>query len=886
MLAAAHVRALVRATIGRRAPGKADTMTRMAGAGTDETVMIRSMATYLSVEERGRKTDVRLGAKPVKIGRRPDNDVVLVAPGVAPYHARVEPLGTGHRIVDLGATSGILFHGERVKSHVFADGDVVRIGDPVTGNFVSLSYQDIGKRAQAQQAAPVRRCALDKNEVRIGREDCDLTLPSLQVSRLHAEVRRTIAGHEIVDINSTNGTFVQGHKVDDSQVLRVGDVIQLGPFKLTYTGKSLDQFEQVGALRVDARELTRRTRTGKLLLDHVSLVIEPREFVAIVGSSGAGKTTLMSALAGYHFAEHGALRVNGDDFYANYQSYRGILGYVPQDDILHATLTVEDALTYTARLRMSADTTTAEISARIDRVLADVEMSAHRKQRIVDLSGGQRKRVSIASELLADPSLFFLDEPTSGLDPGLEKKMMYTLRYLADSGRTVVLVTHATANIMQCDQVVFMADGKMVYYGPPAGALQMFGVTSGDFADIYTKLQGRAGDAEAMAHSELAQEYALCMGADPGRKIPPTMAELWELRYQSSEEYRTYVYERQRTRRGPDMEASGALLRAIAPGLHKLQAVMTLPPSAGERIDLPPPVPPPVPVLRQFRILAERYMHLIVSDRRNLMILLLQAPIIGAVILLAARQGALQTPTSTNGRLVLFLLAVVGVWFGVLNSVREVTKEAKIYRRERLANLRIGTYLLSKLAVLAGLCLVQSLVLLAVLALRVDFAPEFTALTPDGFVDLVRTPPLGMWGASLVTVFLTSLSGVGLGLLISTVVSSSDKAMSVVPLALIPQLVFALALMPLPAALASVSYLTGARWGMEALGSIAHLLEPRDMTTCIIPGDPFSCELYATVNYDPSTGHVLAVWGVLGLYTATCLALTAWSLRRVDRRVH
>jgi pSer/pThr/pTyr-binding forkhead associated (FHA) protein len=153
-----------------------------------------------------------------------------------------------------------MFHGERVKSHVFADGDVVRIGDPVTGNFVSLSYQDIGKRAQAQQAAPVRRCALDKDAVRIGREDCDLTLPSLQVSRLHAEVRRTIAGHEIVDINSTNGTFVGGHKVDDSQLLRVGDVIQLGPFKLTYTGKSLDQFEQVGALRVDARELTRRTR--------------------------------------------------------------------------------------------------------------------------------------------------------------------------------------------------------------------------------------------------------------------------------------------------------------------------------------------------------------------------------------------------------------------------------------------------------------------------------------------------------------------------------------------------------------------------------------------------------------------------------------------------
>jgi ABC-type multidrug transport system ATPase subunit len=187
---------------------------------------------------------------------------------------------------------------------------------------------------------------------------------------------------------------------------------------------------------------------------------------------------------------------------------------------------------------MSADTTAAEISARIDRVLEDVEMSAHRQQRIVDLSGGQRKRVSIASELLADPSLFFLDEPTSGLDPGLEKKMMYTLRYLADSGRTVVLVTHATANIMQCDQVVFMADGKMVYYGPPAGALQMFGVTSGDFADIYTKLQGRCGRGGGGRRTASWRGVRVVMGTDPNRTIPPTMAELWELRYQSSESTR------------------------------------------------------------------------------------------------------------------------------------------------------------------------------------------------------------------------------------------------------------------------------------------------------------------------------------------------------------
>jgi ABC-type multidrug transport system ATPase subunit len=843
-----------------RRAGKVATMAAMsAKGGAEDTVLIRSSTTYLSVEDRGRRlTDVRLGPKPLRVGRRPDNDVVVQAPGVAPYHARIEPIGSGHRIIDLENTSGLVFRGQPVRSHVFTDGDVIRIGDRVTGNFVSLVYQDLGKRAQAQLTAPVQRVPLARPVLRLGREGCDLNLPNLQVSRSHAEIRQTGAGHEVVDLGSTNGTFVGGARVH-SHALQPGEVIQIGPFKLTYTGKSLDQLDQVGAMRIDARELTRVTPSGKMILDHVSLVIEPREFVALVGPSGAGKSTLMGALAGYRRAERGQLKVNGDDFYANYDCYRAVLGYVPQDDILHATLTVEDALTFTAKLRLPADTNAAEISARIARVLEEVEMGEHRTQRIADLSGGQRKRVSIASELIADPSLFFLDEPTSGLDPGLEKRMMYTLRYLADSGRTVVLVTHATANITQCDLVAFMAEGRLVYYGPPAGALQMFGAASGDFADIYTRLGGHANEEQA-AQSDLAAEYEIWQRYTGGRGTP-SMAELWEIRFRGSEYFRIYVWDRQKDR-DRSSEADGIGVHTAGPGQFRFSPADPRP-AAEPTL----PVPPPVSQLRQFGILSLRYLRLLAADRKNLMILLLQAPIIGVVILLAARANALASPTSSNGRLVLFLLSVVGVWFGVLNSVREVTKESKIYRRERLANLRIGAYLGSKVAVLAGLCLIQSAVLLAVLSLRVDFTPEFTALTPDGYVDLIRAPPLGLWGASLLTVFLTSLSGVGLGLWISTVVSSSDKAMSVVPLALIPQLVFAMALMPLPAALAPISYLTGARWGMEALGSIAHLLEPRDMTTCFLPGDPFSCEVYASVDYDPSSGHVFMVWGVLLAYT-------------------
>ncbi|MCA9715837.1 MAG: ABC transporter ATP-binding protein/permease, partial [Myxococcales bacterium] len=601
-----------------------------------------------------------------------------------------------------------------------------------------------------------------------------------------------------------------------------------------------------------------------------------------VGPSGAGKSTLMGALSGYQRADEGMVLVNSDDFYANFDAYRAVIGFVPQDDIVHANLRVDEALFYTAKLRLPPDTSAAEIESRIARVLEDVRMSEHRHKAIHQLSGGQRKRVSIASELISEPSLFFLDEPTSGLDPGLEKRMMYTLRYLADSGRTVVLVTHATANIMQCDLLVFMAGGRMVYFGPPAGALEMFGVTSGDFADIYTKLE-RPTASDAVTHGELAGEYEIWRRHNPEAPGPPTQAELWEIRYRSTEEYRRYVYERQRRADGGPDSAIRAVpleLQAVAPGIYRYRVAA---PAIGGTGRPRQPSEAQVSIWLQLRILMQRYVRLIIADRRNLWILLLQAPLIGFVLLLAARRGALQNVVSSNGRLVLFLLVVVAVWFGVLNSVREITKEARIYRRERLANLRISSYLLSKLGVLAGLCFIQSLVLVLVITLKVDFSAAVSALTDDGFVDIVRAPPFGLWGATFVTVFLTSLTGVGLGLLISTLVSNSDKAMSLVPLALIPQLVFALALMPLPQAIAPVSYLTGARWGMEALGSIAHIVEPRDLASCEIPGLILTCEPYATVNYDPSLRHILTTWLVLIAYTVYCMLLTAWSLRRRER---
>ncbi|HEX9369640.1 MAG TPA: ATP-binding cassette domain-containing protein, partial [Roseiflexaceae bacterium] len=715
--------------------------------------------------------------------------------------------------MDVGSTNGILSGGRRLPANTplaLADGDVLRIGDPATGNFVTLTYRNPAAVRVAQAATVAQSYPLDPNDpqITIGRQGSDIVLDNPQVSRNHAVIERSNGRHLLRDVGSTNGTFVNGQRITQHPLAR-GDVIQIGAFKLVYDGDSLDQYDQRGALRIDARNLSRAVRRGgasRLILKDVSLSIAPREFVALVGGSGTGKSTLMNALSGYAQATGGRVFVNGDDYYRNFDAYRTVLGYVPQDDTIHHTLPVERALGYAAQLRLPADTAPAEIAQRITRVLEDVEMAPHRDALVENLSGGQRKRVSIGAELLADPSLFFLDEPTSGLDPGLEKKMMYTLRRLADSGRTVVLVTHATANISQCGHVAFMSDGRMVYFGPPAEALQFFNVGSGDFADIYTKLEGAASEQDPdrwlVVQRDLQAEYAAWQHQwgqgsgvrgqggpptpDPRSPTPgaPTLAELWEIKFRASPQYATYV--------------AGRLAQApagpVAGGAEG---------AAGARA-------PKVSRLRQFGILARRYLDLIVQDRRNLLILLLQAPIIGVLLMLVARSDAIvgAKTYASEAKKVIFMLATVAVWFGIINAAREIAKEAPIYRRERLANLRIGSYVLSKIAVLTLLVVVQSALLLLLVGLKVQL-PAAGVMLP-GWLELY------------LTTLLTSLAGLAMGLAISATAATPDRAISIVPLALIPQILFAGVIFALGDGLTvqrALSWLTISRWAMDAYGT-------------------------------------------------------------------
>ncbi len=744
------------------------------------------------------------------LARGPDNDGVLPLTYVSSHHGRFERHGREWHYVDLESTNGTFVNGRRVQSTPLHDGDILRIGDPY-GNSASLTFctgpgeSTSAVTGQTDMGATVLKL---KTSFLIGRNpQADLPLSASVISWEHARLDKTPEGYMLTDLRSTNGTFVNGQRLLRPCVLQEGDVVQIGPFWLIYEAGQLQQYAATGGVRLDGVRLVREVGKGerkKRILNDVSISVEPREFISLVGTSGAGKSTLMMALNGFTRAD-GAVLVNGDDLYRHFDLYRTMVGYVPQDDIIHKDLTVESALRYAARLRLPPDTSEQEIAQRITEVLEQVEMVGQKHQVVTSLSGGQRKRVSIAVELLAEPRLFFLDEPTSGLDPGLEKKMMLTLRHLADGGRTIVLVTHATANIVQCDHVCFMCQGRMVYFGPPQEALTFFGVTSGDFADAYGQLD------------------------DPDPKVARQKAAAWEQKFKNSIYYQKYVVDRQQK----------------LPQVQQRASVTA--PQRGPKVN----------VLQQFLVLTRRYMDLVLRDKLLLTVLMAVMPIIGALVLLVSQSNWLVGNTLSeiereladalaggessatysiiyDSQVMLFILALASVLLGLFASVYEVVKESSVYLRERMVTLRIVPYLASKVVVLGLFALIQCFLLLLVISFKVK-------LPWDG---ILLPAPLEIY----ITLVLGTLAATTLGLLISASVPNTNTVIYIVFLVLFFQLIFAGVLFDLPGITRPLSTLTLTRWSMEGLGASTDIEKLNRLTRTRFQPDPVTEEVSTEVE--------------------------------------
>ncbi|OBI81112.1 ABC transporter ATP-binding protein [Mycobacterium sp. 1245805.9] len=342
-----------------------------------------------------------------------------------------------------------------------------------------------------QALLPSRSGAMPKSSdaVTIGRStDNDIVIQDVLASRHHAFLTQTPLGTEIRDAHSVNGTFVNGVRVG-SAILTEGDVVTIGNVDLVFTRDTLvrrtEAATRTGGLEVNSVGF--EVEHGKQLLDHISLTARPGTLTAIIGGSGAGKTTLSRLIAGYTTPTSGTVTFEGHNIHAEYASMRSRIGMVPQDDVVHRQLTVNQALGYAAELRLPPDTSKADREQVVAQVLEELELTKHADTRVDKLSGGQRKRASVALELLTGPSLLILDEPTSGLDPALDRQVMMMLRQLADAGRVVLVVTHSVAYLDVCDQILLLAPGgKTAFLGPTDQIGAAMGTTN--WADIFAKV--------------------------------------------------------------------------------------------------------------------------------------------------------------------------------------------------------------------------------------------------------------------------------------------------------------------------------------------------------------------------------------------------------------
>lgn len=588
---------------------------------------------------------------------------------------------------------------------------------------------------------------LQGERLTIGRSNSnDVVLDDTNVSRFHAEIVPRGDVLELRDLDSRCGTRLNGRPVKRA-ILEGKSEIGVGAYRLQFDGSSFVPRNERGALRLDATAVS-VTVDGRQILRSASFRVVPGELVAIIGESGSGKTTLLKVMAGVAAPTEGHVTLNDEPVTARLTD----IGYVPQQEIVHPLLTVDEALGYAARLRLPHDMEPVDRKATIERVLSELSLEGSSATRIGDLSGGERKRAGVASELLNRPSMLFLDEPTTGLDPALESQMMELFRNLARPGsRAVVAVTHATKNLGLCDKLAVVGrGGELCFFGRPEAGLRFFGVDAYD--DIYTALVHRPARAW---RTEFEAERAEAPAAPPRSTPEPGPA----------------GSPRARQRGGP-----------------------------------------------QLRVLVGRYLRLLARDGRNLAILLGQVPIIAVGIAFLfeaglfgrADVGIAPEPGSPDEAVqLLFVVATTAIWFGAIDAAREIVKERSITAREAAIGVSWSAYLASKAIVLFGLAALQT-ALLAFVVFTIRPLEE----SPDVYVTV---PGL---------LILTSFVAVSMGLAISALASSQDQATSFIPLALIPQLLFAGAIVPIErmsepiAALASAVF---GRWSLAGLGNAIDL---------------------------------------------------------------
>ena len=724
--------------------------------------------------------------KTLSIGRNADNDIILNHPGVSSHHARIILNGNSMFIEDLNSSNGTFVNGAKVKTHPVKHTDVIQFSRHITLDWSLV--KDSASSSPAVYGVNNPEILASKNVITIGRtDDNDVAINNVKISRRHARIIKENGVWNIEDLGSSNGTFVNGRRITSS-VITVSDVVTIGGIPINI-GNILQQkpvFTEGVSLTAD--RLTFEV-DNKTLIDDVTIALGPGEFVGLIGPSGAGKTTLMMMMNGTNRPTTGDVLINSQSLIRNYDLFKGQLGYVPQDDIIHKELKVKESFEYTAKLRFNKSYSESEISQQIERVMSSLDLQETQNTLIGSpekkgISGGQRKRVNLGQELLTEPSILFLDEPTSGLDPKTDMDVMHLLQKIASTGRIVVLTTHNITvenfNILT-HLVVLTKGGKLAYFGSANEAVNYFGVKHP--YEIFDTLNSKPAD-------------------------------YWKDKYLNSPQFSTYISKRKQS------FTQGGFSTTKTNNRHR-------------ETDL-----------RQFFILASRYLKIKLRDFIGTLILLAQAPIIAIFIALVFAENNEKVAA-------VFVMVVAAIWLGVSNAAREIVSEQAIFKRERMVNLKIPSYIFSKVFVLSGLCLLQSLIIAGI-------------VVPS--LDLTSTLP-----EVVGTLFLTSLASLSIGLVISSLVKTSEAAMGLTPIFLIPQVILGGLISKfgdMNDFIKALSGFTVSRWSFESL----LITEFGDQSPMIISSIGF--------NSDNQPVDIM----VITLFIVVMISLTANLLKRRDNK--
>lgn len=721
----------------------------------------------------------------VTIGRSPNSEFQINDPSISRAHLSLafDAKQNNWLLTDLGSSNGCWINGVRVESAVVTDQLDVRLGKDSYSAVVTLNPTD----RPIEKAPEVITITSD---LIIGKSaEADFILSDVLISRNHARLMRVDESFIIEDLGSTNGTYVNGKLIRTSPV-REGDVITIGNTDLTIRNGTLDylrsQSEKSGGLYVNDLEFT--ISGGKKLLRGINVHLAPGSLTAVIGPSGAGKSTFLKAIAGINKPSNGTVQFDGFDVFDNFELLSSRIGMVPQDDVLHTTLKLKTALNFAAKLRLRVDGGAVERKRQVERVIERLELEKNRGTVINRLSGGQRKRASVALELLTEPSLLILDEPTSGLDPAMDRQVMKTLRELAVDDRAVLVVTHSVAQLDICDDVLVLAPGGMpAYYGPPKGINNYFGST--DWADIFAVIKD-----------------------DPDAS------------------YRRYLAQNPKSVEFPEETPNKA--------------------GGSKRVG--------TPWLSQFLTLCRRQISLIFADFGYLLFLLILPMIVGLLMLVVPGSGgfgASSNSTPAEPSQLLAMLVIGSAFMGASISIRDLVGERPIFLRERAVGLPVSAYLGSKLLIFGILSAFMAAVLTLV---------TLQAKPPPIQSVLFNIPELELFLALM----LTALCSMVTGLLLSSLVKSSEQVMPLFVVFLMAQLVLNGGLLPVSegSLVSGVASLVVARWGFAMAASSINI-------AAISP----------SLDEDIFWQHDLATWATSGVYLAvTAIALITLTRLRLD----